>query len=269
MTSNPKKTREELSGAKRIVVKIGTNCLTDENSKLDEKSIEKLADDLANLKENEKEVILVSSGAIGAGVGRLSLQKMPDNMESLQAASTVGQGALMRRYSENFEEYGLHVAQILLTQEDLTDPSRFQNFKNTIRILFKWGVIPIVNENDAVAVEEIRMGDNDPLSAFTASGAGADLLIMLTDVDGLHTGDPKKEKSAKPIRTVEKVTPGIEKLTEKTSGSDFGGMYTKVQAAKIATGEGIPVVVADAREVNVLKKILSGEEIGTLFLAQK
>ncbi|KXA95806.1 glutamate 5-kinase [candidate division MSBL1 archaeon SCGC-AAA259E19] len=267
--SDPKKAREKLSGAKRVVVKIGTNCLTDEDSKLEEKSIEKLADDIADLKEDGREVILVSSGAIGAGLGRLSFGEMPEDMKSLQAASTVGQGALMRRYSECFEEHGIHVAQILLTQEDLTAPSRFQNFKNTIRTLFKWSVLPIVNENDAVAVEEIRMGDNDPLSAFTASGAGADLLIMLTDVDGLHTGDPKEEESAEPIRTVEKITPEIEKLTEKSSESKFGGMYTKVQAAKIATDEGIPVVVADAEESNVLKKILAGEEIGTLFLAQK
>lgn len=266
---NPQKNREKLSDVKRVVVKIGTNCLTDEDSKLDEKSIEKLADDIADLKEDGREVILVSSGAIGAGLGRLSFQETPTDMKSLQAASTVGQGALMRRYNEHFEKYGLHVAQILLTQEDLTDPNRFQNFKNTIRTLFKWGVIPIVNENDAVAVEEIRMGDNDPLSAFTASGAGADLLIMLTDVDGLHTGDPKKEKSAKPIRIVEKITPEIEELAESSSGSEFGGMYTKVQAAKIATGEGIPVVVADAKESNILKRILSGKEIGTLFLAQE
>lgn len=267
--TNTKKTRKNLSSAKRVVVKIGTNCLTDEDSKLDEKSIEKLTADIADLKEDGKEIILVSSGAIGAGLGRLSFQKTPDDMESLQAASTVGQGTLMRKYSELFEKYEIHVAQILLTQEDLTDPNRFQNFKNTIKTLFKWGVIPIVNENDAVAVEEIRMGDNDPLSAFTASGAGADLLVMLTDVDGLHTGDPKKEESAKPIRTVEEITPETENLTEKTSGRNFGGMYTKIQAAKIATSEGIPVVVADAGESGVLKKILSGKEIGTLFLAQK
>lgn len=269
MTLDPEETRSKLSGANRIVVKVGTNCLTDENSKLDEGSVEKLVEDLVGLAEAGKEVMLVTSGAIGAGIGRLSLEEMPEGMESLQAASTIGQGALMRKYSENFEKHGLHVAQLLLTREDFTNPDRFQNLQNTIRTLFEWGVIPIINENDAVAVEEIRLGDNDPLSAFTASGTGADLLIMLTDVDGLYTEDPKKKKSAEPIRTVEEVTPEIEKLTERTSGGDFGGMFTKVQAAKIATDEGIPVVVADADEEKVLKRIREGEEIGTLFLPQK
>jgi len=261
--------RRKLSDAKRIVVKVGTNCLTDENSKLDESSVKKLVGDLMDLVESEREVILVSSGAIGAGIGRLSLREMPEDMESLQAASTVGQGELMRKYSENFEEYGNHVAQLLLTREDFTNPNRFQNLKNTLRALFEWGVIPIINENDAVAVEEIRMGDNDLLSAFTASGSEADLLIMLTDVDGLYTEDPKKKESAEPIRTVEEVTTEIEELTEETSDGGFGGMRTKVQAAKMATEEGIPVIVTKASKENALKRVLEGEEIGTLFIPQE
>lgn len=267
--SNSEEFRKELSDSKRIVVKVGTNCLTDKNSKLDENSVKKLVGDLMDLVEAEKEVMLVSSGAIGAGIGRLSLEEMPEDMESLQAASTVGQGELMRKYSESFEEHGHHVAQLLLTREDFTNSNRFQNLKNSLKALFEWGVIPIINENDAVAVEEIRMGDNDLLSAFTASGSEADLLIMLTDVDSLYTEDPKKKESAEPIRTVEKVTPEIEELTEKTSDGNFGGMYTKVQSAKIATEEGIPVVVTKASKKNVLKRVLDGEEIGTLFIPQK
>lgn len=266
MNSKGEKTRKKLSKSNRIVVKVGTNSLTDSNSKLDESRVEKLVGDLINLIDEEKEVILVSSGAIGAGVGRLSLKELPKDMESLQAASTIGQGELMRKYSETFEKKDLKVAQLLLTREDFTNPDRFENLKNTIRVLFRWGVVPIINENDAVAVEEIRMGDNDLLSSFTAAGVEADLLIILTDVDGLHAEDPKKAKSAEPIRTVEEVTPEIEELTKKTSDGDFGGMYTKVQGAKIATEEGIPVVITDAKKENVLDRVLSGEEIGTLFI---
>lgn len=261
--------RKKLSDAKRIVVKIGTNCLTDENSKLDVSNVDKVVSDVIGLVKEEKEVILVSSGAIGAGVGRLSLEETPEEMESLQAASTIGQGALMRRYSESFEKYDRHVAQLLLTREDFTNPTRFNNLKNTVQELLKWKVIPIINENDAVAVDEIRMGDNDLLSAFTASGIEADLLIILTDVDALCAKDPKKCDSAEPIKTVEKVTDEILDLTKETSDGDLGGMKTKVEAAKIATEEGIPVVVTAAAKENVLKRILNSEEIGTLFLPQK
>lgn len=268
MDDGTKKIREDLSDLKRIVVKVGTNCLTDENSRLDENKVKKLVGDLVNLVERDKEVLLVSSGAIGAGIGRISLGEMPSDMESLQAASTIGQSALMREYSKNFEKYDLHVAQLLLTQADFTEPNRFQNLKNTIKALINWKVIPIINENDAVAVEEIRMGDNDLLSAFTASGVGADLLVILTDVDGLHTEDPKKKKSAKLIKTVERVTEEIEKLTEKTSDGEFGGIITKIQAAKIATEEGIAVVITKASKKNPLKRVLAGEEIGTLFMPQ-
>lgn len=269
MNEEPEKIREGLKGSNRIVVKVGTNSLTDENSKLDEERVEKLVENLMSLTDDGKEIILVSSGAIGAGIGRLSLDERPEDMESLQAASTIGQGELMRKYSETFEKHGLKVAQLLLTREDFTNPNRFDNFKNTINVLFKWGVVPIINENDAVAVEEIRMGDNDLLSAFTASGINADLLVMLTDVDGLCAGDPKKEESAGPINTVEEVDSEIEELTRESTDEDFGGMYTKVQAAKIAIEDGIPVVIANTGERNVLNRIITGEEIGTLFIPQE
>lgn len=264
-----KEKRKNLSSAKRIVVKVGTDCLTDAESSLDKGSVEKLVNNIMKLVENGKQTILVSSGAIGAGIGKISLEKRPEDMESLQAASTIGQTALMRQYSESFEEHGFHVSQLLLTREDFTEPHRFKNLKSTIKVLFKWGVIPIINENDAVAVEEIRMGDNDLLSAFTAAGTEADLLIILTDVDGLFTEDPKKKDSAEPIRTVEKVTKDIEDLTKRTTDGEFGGMLTKVQAAKITTEEGIPVVITEAAKENVLERVLEGEEIGTIFLPQK
>lgn len=265
MLSGAEKFREKLSDVNRVVVKVGTTCLTGENSRLDTSKVEKLAKDLMELIRMGKEVILVSSGAIGAGLGRLSLKERPKDMGSLQAASTVGQSALMEAYSRSFNYYDQCVAQILLTRDDFTDPTRFQNFKNTLKVLFNWGVIPIINENDAVAVEEIRMGDNDLLAAFTTTGANADLLVMLSDVDGLYTKDPKKEKTAKPIRTVEEITPEIEEIA-KLSERDFGGIATKIQAAKITTQEGIPVVVVDGSREDVLKLVLEGKEIGTLFL---
>lgn len=261
--------RGKLSEAKRIVVKVGTNSLTDENSKVDEAKIGKLVKEIVELIDSGKDIILVSSGAIGAGVGKLSLDKKPEELDSLQAASTIGQGTLMRIYGKHFEKYGYHVAQLLLTQEDFTNPNRFQNLKNTLEVLTSWGVIPIINENDAVAVDEIRMGDNDLLSTFTATGASADLLVLLTDVDGLCTENPKKSDSAEPIRVVEEVNSEIQDLAKETSDDEFGGIITKVQAAKIATEEGIPVVITDARKENVLRKIIDGEEIGTLFLPKK
>ncbi len=268
MEESPEETRKNLSRASKIVVKIGTDSLTDEKSRLDEAKVDKIVSDLMDLLDSGREVILVSSGAIGAGIGKLSLEEYPGDMESLQAASTIGQGELMRKYSESFEERGLHVAQMLLTSQDFSNPTRFKNLKKTFDQLNKWNVIPIINENDAVAVEEIRMGDNDLLSAFTATGIDADLLIILTDVDGLYPEHPEKNENSKPIRTVEKVTSEIQKLTEETSGGNLGGMFTKVKAAKISTEEGIPVIVANASQKDVLKRVIEGEEIGTLFMPQ-
>ncbi|MFP4006007.1 MAG: glutamate 5-kinase [Candidatus Hadarchaeia archaeon] len=267
-TSADEDFRKKLSSSKRIVVKIGTNSLTDDKSQLDEKRIGKLVSEITDLMDEGRDVILVTSGAIGAGMGKLSKEEYPENMESLQAASTIGQSALMRKYSEYFEERGYNAAQLLLTKEDFMNSTRFKNLKNTLETLFEWNVVPIINENDAIAVDEIRMGDNDLLSAFTASGSDADLLILLTDVDGLFTKNPKNDSSAKPIRTVEKVTEEIENLTRRTTKEEFGGMQTKVQGAKIATEDGIPTVIAQAEKKNVLSRIISGEKIGTLFKSQ-
>ncbi|KXA90521.1 glutamate 5-kinase [candidate division MSBL1 archaeon SCGC-AAA259D14] len=269
MVSKPEEIRNSLSKSSRIVVKIGTNSLTGEDSELDDGKIDKIVSDLMDLVNLNKEVILVSSGAIGAGIGKLSLHELPEDIESLQAASTIGQGELMRKYSESFEQHGRHVAQLLLTSEDFTNPTRFENLKNTVKELLNWGVIPIINENDAVAVEEIRMGDNDLLSAFTAAEIGADLLIILTDVDGLYAQHPKKEKSAELIRTVEKINSEIQELTKETTEEEFGGIVTKVQAAKIATEEGVPVIVTNSSREKVLREIIDGKEIGTLFMPQR
>lgn len=258
--------RSRLSKAKRIVVKVGTASLTDEHSKLDSSKIQKLVDEVMKLVKEGKEVILITSGAIGAGIGRLGMKDRPRDLSSLQAAAAVGQGILMETYENCFKKYDLPVAQVLLTREDFVNPARYKNFENTLNQLLSWKTIPIINENDTVAVEEIKVGDNDTLSAFTTTGIRADLLIMLSDVDGLYTGDPNQNRDAKLIKTVEAITPEIEKLAGKASRRGFGGMMTKVQAAKVVTEFGIPVVITRGSEKNVLKRVLEGEEIGTLFI---
>jgi len=269
MSKNEKKYRDKLTHANKIVVKIGTDCLTNKDSELDISKLNRLVSNFMVLPNEEKQGVLVSSGAIGAGVGKLSLKEKPEEMESLQAASTIGQSELMRRYSESFERYNRQVAQLLLTQQDFTNPNRFENLKNTIKELLEWKIIPIINENDAIAVEEIRMGDNDLLSAFTASGIKADLLIILTDVDGLHEKNPKRCSDAKKMKIVEKIDENILNLTRETSERDFGGIQTKIEAAKIATEEGIPVVITKGSKEDVIKRVIEGKDVGTLFLPQK
>jgi len=259
----------DFSKAKRIVVKIGTSSLTDAGYRLDPKKVQKFVRDSMELRKSGGEVVIVTSGAIGAGVGRLALKERPGEMGMLQATAAVGQGILMQVYEKYFSKYKQPVAQMLLTREDFLNPMRQKNFQSTLNILLKWGVVPIVNENDSVAVEEIRVGDNDMLSAFVATSARADLLILLSDVDGLYTCDPNKDKSARLISEVGCVTPDIEKLAGKASSRGSGGMTTKVRAAKIACESGIPVVIAKSDERDVLKRVLAGEDLGTIFFARE
>jgi glutamate 5-kinase len=257
----------DFSKAKRIVVKIGTSSLTDEGYRLDQKKMQKFVHDAMELRKSGAEVVIVTSGAIGAGVGRLALKERPGELGMLQAIAAVGQGILMQVYEKYFSKNNQPVAQMLLTRDDLLNPVRQKNFESTLNILLKWGVVPIVNENDSVAVEEIRVGDNDMLSAFVATSAHANLLILLSDVDGLYTCDPNKDKGARLIGEVGCVTPEIEKLAGKASSRGSGGMATKVRAARIACESGIPVVIAKSEERNVLKRVLAGENLGTIFLA--
>jgi len=257
----------DFSKAKRIVVKIGTSSLTDERSRLDPKKVQKFVHEAMELRRSGKEILIVTSGAIGAGVGRLELKERPREMGMLQAAAAVGQGILMQVYEKYFSEYGQPVAQMLLTREDFLNSARQKNFENTLNILLKWGVVPIINENDSVAVEEIRLGDNDMLSAFVATSAHADLLVLLSDVDGLYTCDPNKDKSARLIKEVERITAEVEKLAGKASSRGFGGMVSKIQATKIACEFGIPVIIAKSDARDVLKRVLAGEDVGTIFLA--
>jgi glutamate 5-kinase len=258
------RTREQAAEADRVVVKAGTNSLTDEHSKVDDEKLDKLVDDILDLRERGKEVILVSSGAIGAGKGRVD--RPAETIEDMQAVSTVGQSHLMRRYTESFERYDQKIAQLLVSQEDLVDTDRFSNFRNSVETLLDWGIVPIVNENDAIAIEEIKIGDNDMISASVAVGVEADLLVTLTDVGGVYTGNPKEDPDAELIEAVGRNYAEVQELVEASSSAEFGGIRTKVQGAREANEHGIPAIIAESTEPDVLEKVANGEDLGTVFL---
>ncbi|AWB26813.1 glutamate 5-kinase [Halococcoides cellulosivorans] len=258
------RTRERAASADRVVVKAGTNSLTDADSNLDDDKLDKLVDDIADLRNRGREVLLVSSGAIGAGHGRV--EAPTDTVEAAQALSTVGQSHLMRRYTESFERYDMTVAQVLVTQADIDDPERFTNFRNTIETLFEWGVVPIVNENDAIAIEEIQIGDNDMLSSAVAMGVDADLLVTLTDVDGVYTGHPDRDPTARKIAAVGENYAEVQDLVQDSATDGFGGIITKVEGARRVNEHGIPAVVAGSAEPDVLDRIADGESVGTIFV---
>mgnify|MGYP006282031461 CR=1 FL=1 len=260
------RTRRLAADAERVVVKAGTNSLTDEESNLDDAKLDKLVDDIEALLSRGKDVILVSSGAIGAGQGRID--HPTETVEESQALSTVGQSHLMRRYTESFERYGRKVAQILLTDHDLEDPERFTNFTNTVETLLDWGVVPIINENDAVATEEIRIGDNDMLSSSVAIGVDVDLLVTLTDVDGVYTGNPKADEGAERIEAVGRNYAHVQELIAggSSDGIGFGGIQTKVQGARDASEHGIPAIIAGSAEPDVLERIATEKPVGTIFV---
>ncbi len=257
--------RKLAAKAGRVVVKAGTNSLTTEESKLADAKLDKLVDDIADLVDRDKEVILVSSGAIGAGKGRVGFSP-DDTVEESQAVSTIGQSHLMRRYTESFERYGLTVAQLLLTDQDLEDPERFTNFQNTIETLLSWGVVPIINENDAVATEEIRIGDNDMLSASVTVAVGADLLVTLTDVAGVYTGNPNEDPDAELIDAVGRNYDEVERIVERTASGTFGGIRTKVRGARTVSEHGVPAIIARSTEPDVLEAIATEQSVGTVFI---
>jgi glutamate 5-kinase len=259
--------RQQAAAAERVVVKAGTNSLTDADSNLDDGKLDKLVDDIADLHARGKEVLLVSSGAIGAGRGRIGLEgHSTGTVEESQALSTVGQSHLMHRYTESFARHGRKVAQILLTQQDLESPERFTNVNNTVETLLEWGVVPIINENDAVATEEIRIGDNDMLSSSVAIGVGADLLVTLTDVGGVYTGNPKDDPDAELIEAVGRNYDEVQRVVEESSTSEFGGIRTKVEGSRAVSEHGIPAIIARSTEEDVLEKIAAVKPVGTIFL---
>ena len=257
-------TRQRAADAERVIVKAGTNSLTDADSNLDDDKLDKLVDDLVDLLDRDKEVILVSSGAVGAGSGRIG--NGHETIEELQALSTVGQSHLMRRYTESFERYDHKVAQILLSQDDLENPDRFTNFSNTIETLLEWGVVPIINENDAVGTEELRIGDNDMLSSSIAMGVDCDLLVTLTDVGGVYTGNPKEDDTAELIEAVGENYDQVQAIVDESATAEFGGIQTKVTGARTVSEHGIPAVIAQSTEPDVLEKIATAKPVGTIFV---
>ncbi len=254
----------------RIVVKVGTSTLAHSTGCLNIRHIEELCKVLSDLKNAGHEIILVSSGAIGMGVGKLSLKERPTDMPTKQAAAAVGQCELMYAYDKLFSEYNHTVAQILLTGLDLEDPTRYHNIKNTMNRLLELNVLPIINENDTVNTDEISVGDNDTLGAIVAVSMHADLLVMLSDIDGLYTADPRTDKNAILISEITEITPEIESLGGK-SGTNLGtgGMATKLSAAKKCTARGTDVVIANGSSPAVLYDITDGKKIGTRFFSKK
>jgi glutamate 5-kinase len=270
------KRREVLRNSKRIVVKVGTSTLTYNNGRVNFCRIEKLAMVLADLSNQGKEIVLVTSGAIGVGVGKLKLDRKPDTVREKQAVAAVGQCELMSIYSRFFAEFGYVVGQILLTRDVVDDAHRRQNVINTFETLLERGIIPIVNENDSVAIDEIEFGedkvfgDNDTLSAIVAKIIGADLLVILSDIDGFYNCDPKKNSHPKMISVIEEITPEIEKCAgSEGTERGTGGMVTKLIAAQIANSAGIHMVLANGSNPEVLMDVINGKEIGTFFKAKK
>lgn len=255
----------------RVVVKIGSNIVAGQKHGLDEKRIRRIAGEIAAVREESGvEVVIVSSGAIAAGMDKLGLKRKPRDIMHKQAAAAVGQSLLMWAYESAFSDQGIKTAQVLLTRDDLSDRKRYINSRNTVFALLSYGVIPVINENDTVATDEIMFGDNDELAALIAVFIGADTLIILSDVDGLHTADPRKSPKAKLIRTVKKITKEMERTAE-TNGSAVGtgGMYSKLLCAKKALRFGVSVNIINGKRAGLLKAALMGTPKGTVFVPEK
>ncbi|HLP17028.1 MAG TPA: glutamate 5-kinase, partial [Bacteroidota bacterium] len=253
-----------------IVIKIGTALLADKTAGINLRRIDALARHVAQLRSLGHHVAIVSSGAIGAGVAALKLKERPRTIPDKQATASIGQPLLMEAYINAFRAHNRIVSQILLTKDDFVNRTRYLNAKNTFTSLLRKGIVPIINENDTVAVEEIKLGDNDNLSAMVANLIEADVLIILSDIDGLFSDDPSRDPDAVLIPVVEKITPAVEKLA-KGSGSELatGGMATKIQAAKRCVSSGIAMIIANGRNMDVLGHIVSGSFTGSIFLPSK
>jgi len=259
--------RDSLKSVSRIVVKLGTGVLTNSQKLIDPAQLEQIVAQVAALRRAGKEVVVVTSGAVGAGMGALGYQSRPTDLAEKQACAAVGQTRLMAVYEKLFAAHGLVVAQVLLTHDDLEHHERHLNARNTLVTLLGRGVVPIINENDAVSFTEIKFGDNDKLSALVASLLPADLLVILTTVDGVIENFGKE--NARTISVIEQIDSAIEDMAGgTTSETAVGGMKSKIEAAKIVVRSGIPLVIASGRNKNVIAQILNGEEQGTLFIAK-
>jgi len=257
-----------LQQVRRIVVKIGTSNLTNKQGLLDIASMANLVNQLAELKHQGWEVVLVTSGAVGAGMGKLGLAERPPQIRAKQALAAIGQALLMQEYEQLFAHYNINVAQVLLSADVINDHERFLNVRNTFDALFIYDVLPIVNENDTVAYQEIKVGDNDTLAALVAKMVGADLLVLLTDIDGFYDSDPRLNSDAQKINIVHDLTEDELWAAAGQAGSKnaVGGMRTKLAAARIACGCGIPMALVNGREPEILLKLLTGECSGTFFV---
>lgn len=271
--------KDRITKAQRIVVKVGTNVIMRDDGAVALGRIYNLIESIANLRKQGKDVLLVSSGAVGLGAQKLQLDKKPRQLNLKQACAAIGQGRLMSIYEDAFEKLGVVVAQVLLTEDDFTNRFRYINLQATLTKLLELGVVPIINENDTVSTLELErislddskthppvFGDNDKLSALVMSKILADLLVIISDVDGLYSSNPKKDKEAKLIPVVNKITPEIESIAEGASDRGRGGMKTKVEAAKIAINSGGMAIIASGKILGVLERIFAGEAIGTVFL---
>ncbi len=261
---------KQITDCKRIVIKIGTSTLTHQTGRINIRRFEHLCRVLADVKNMGKEIILVSSGAVGVGVGKLGLSSRPSDMPGKQAAAAVGQCELMHLYDQAFLDKSHNVAQVLLTRDVIEDPERHLNAHNTFQRLLEMGAIPIVNENDTVAVDELVVGDNDTLSAMVSLLCDADLLIILSDIDGLYEADPHTHPDAPLISRVDTIDSRIESIAGGSrSGLGTGGMRTKIDAAKMVTADGIAMAIVNGSNPDVLYDLLDGKAVGTVFMPSK
>ena len=259
--------KKVMAPTQRVVIKVGSSVLAGPRG-LDLGIINRLCDEISMLREQGRQVVIVSSGAIASGIRKVGLSEMPKTIPQKQAAAAVGQGSLIQAYEEAFSHYDLKVAQILLTSDDLTNRRRYLNARHTLQTLLEWGIIPIVNENDTVVVDEIKFGDNDNLSALIAQLIEADLLVALTDMDGLYDSDPRENLNASIIHTVHRIDKKVEGFAGDRPGGGYGtgGMLSKLMAAKKVAAAGVPMIIGNGRNRYILKQIFDGEEVGTLFL---
>ena len=260
-----------ISEKKRIVIKLGTSTLAHKTGKLNIRRMTNLVRVISDLHNSGREIIMVSSGAVGLGAGKLGLPEKPKDTKTKQAVAAIGQCELMHVYDDMFAKYSVTVAQILLTKTIINHPNHCENFMNTVEKLVGMDVIPIVNENDTIAIDELELeiGENDSLSALVAELSRADLLLILSDIDSLYDDDPRSNPDAKPIPLVEKITPEIEAMAGGAGTSlGTGGMSTKITAAKIATNAGIDMIIMNGRDPEKLYDLFEDKEIGTLFKAQ-
>lgn len=255
--------------AKRVVVKVGSNVLTQDNG-LNLKAVRSISSQICRLIDEGLEIILVSSGAMASGFKKVGLSKRPDEIPKRQAVAAVGQAGLIMEYEKAFERYDKKVAQILLTRDDLSNRRRYLNARNTLNTLLSWHVVPIINENDTVVVEEIKLGDNDNLAAMITLLMDADILVNLTDIEGLYTKDPRTNPDAELIPLISTIRRDVEKFASDIPGAlGTGGMLSKVKAARKVTTAGVPMVIAKGEKPDILIKLFSGEEHGTFFVPKK